>query len=458
LIDTRPFAYQWQNPGSPCVQALFTLDPAKLGVASARSISVCLTYRGSHLAKFSNRDTQFVVNIVGARGTVEACVHDLTDWLLDWVASKVVVGDEAELMLVHPSSSGGVWLCGMCRNGNEWLCNAVDTDRPPSISTSYALPENPEQFQDLTETHRAFMNFAEVVLVPTTSRKSPCLLRVKVHPNERWFLRFPLGIFSKFHLEGFEHYSACQWIVTERTISAVAASQSATEREMANTVAFLAGAHIVLNTYRAHASARESASIEAGFDMLIQLLSQFQDIPVLNQRLSLKWTMNPLPDQLFSTLTSSDTRFLFADFEAAGGIWTIGDGPHRCYAACDHVQRPASDLGFGLCRVQGKLGHIRLMRVFHCNSLYDPYRVGSEPAADETIAAALLATNAFFVEGSVTAEPVIDFICTMLNLLLGRSDLRAILFAKSLKGECDVSGLIARANELLCKRGFLPIQ
>ncbi len=103
------------------------------------------------------------------------------------------------------------------------------------------------------------------------------------------------------------------------------------------------------------------------------------------------------------------------------------------------------------------LEHVRLMRVFHCNSLYDPYKLDSEPVDSGTSAAALLATNAFFVEGSVTAEPVIDFICTMLILLLGRSDLRAILFAQSLKGECDVSNLVARANTLLNKRGFPPI-
>ncbi len=265
-------------------------------------------------------------------------------------------------------------------------------------------------------------------------------------------------MFAKLHLTGFEDYSACQWIVTERTISAVAASQAQTEKEIAGTNAFFSGAHIVLNTYKAHETAYGAPTVNIGFNLLVELLGHFRDICVRDRRLSLKWTLNPSPDQLYSILTSEYTRFVFADFEASGGIWTVGDGAHRCHTDCDHVLPSAqSECSFDLSRVRGMLEHVRLMRVFHCNSLYDPYKLDSEPVDSGTSAAALLATNAFFVEGSVTAEPVIDFICTMLILLLGRSDLRAILFAQSLKGECDVSNLVARANTLLNKRGFPPI-
>ncbi len=302
------------------------------------------------------------------------------------------------------------------------------------------------------------MNLAGQALARTANRSILSLLRVKVHLNEHWFLRFPLGVFAKFHLTGFEHYSACQWIVTERTISAVAASQAETEKEMADTNVFLSGAHIVLNTYKAHEATDGATTVNTGFDLLVELLGYFRDIRVRDRRLSLKWTMNPSPDQLYSILTSEYTRFVFADFEASGGIWTVGDGAHRCHTDCDHTSPSAlSESSFDLARVRGRLEHVRLMRVFHCNSLYDPYKLGSEPADSGTIAAALLATDAFFVEGSVTSEPVIDFICTILILLLGRSDLRAILFAQSLKGECDVSSLVARANTLLNKRGFPPI-
>jgi hypothetical protein len=238
----------------------------------------------------------------------------------------------------------------------------------------------------------------------------------------------------------------------------VAAAQAETERELSNTSTFLAGAYIVLNTYKAHNASVQARTVSAGFDLLVELLTCFKDIRIRDQQFNLKWTLNPSIDQLYSILTSKATRFFFADFEADGGIWTVGDGVHRCPTSCKHELASVSGRDcFDLARMRGTLEHIRLLRVFHCNSIYDPYKHGSQPSDPGTIAASLLATQAFFVEGSVTAEPVIDFICTILTLLLGRADLRAILFAQSLKGECDISSLIARANTLLNRRGFSSI-
>lgn len=437
---------------------LLGLNPTESGLAEAKSVAIELTCYSSRLAEFRSSDSRFLLNIVGSGGTIEACLRDLRDWLVDGIVSKVTVHDEADLLLVRASSDGRVWLCYMRRGRDEWYLDALCSDRPSFVSTDYTIASAPEQLQDLSDAHAAFMNFAGRMLARSTTRTNRVLLRAKVDRSEHWFMRFPLGIFAKFHLEGFESYAACQWIVTERTISSISAAQANTERDLANTICFLSRSHIVLNTYQSHGSAVESASVNKGFDLLLELLGYFQRVALRKERLSLKWTMNPSLDQLYSIMFSPETQFLFADFEAAGGFWTLGDGVHRCHTPCDHLQPSKGQTRVDLECLRGRLEHIGLMRVFHCNSLYDPYKLRAEPADDGTIAAALLATKAYFVEGSVTAEPVMDFIATMLNVLLRREDLRAILFAKSLAGECDVSRLIERANALLCKRGFATIE
>lgn len=399
----------------------------------------------------------FLVSVINQRGNVETCVDDLKSWLLDAIASKLVVRDRADLIFVHPASTGGVWLCSVGKDSREWRCLAINIDRPMNVSTDYALPGTDDQLQNLIEIHQALVSFAGPVLFRETRQENSTLLRVKVHPEEHWFARFPLGVFAKFHFAGFESYVACQWIVTERTISQIAANQTKTECEIADTKSFLEGTYILINTYQRHANTGDAPFIENGFDLLMQLLGQLQSITLDNHLFSLRWTMNPTRDQLNSIILSESTKFLFADFEAAGGFWSLGDGQHRCHTTCNH-HLSGSDLGeFDLHSLRGRLAHIRLMRVFHCNSLYDPYRPNRQPADDGTIAAALLATNAFFVECSPTAEPIIDFICVMLGLLLGRADLRTILFAKSLSNGYDFSNLVSRANGLLQRRGFTKI-
>jgi hypothetical protein len=202
-----------------------------------------------------------------------------------------------------------------------------------------------------------------------------------------------------------------------------------------------------------------AVEVEAGFLLLVELLGQFQNIALPSGVVHLKWIMNPTASELRALLLSKSTRFVFADFEASGGVWAMGDGTRRCYTnsaayvCCDTPEAASFDLD----SVRGQLEHVRLMRIFHCNSLYDPYIRWAEPVDDGTLASALLATGAIFVEGSVTAEPITDFVCTMLGMLLRRADLRAILTAKGLERGGDSSSLIAEANMFVSKRGFQSI-
>jgi hypothetical protein len=97
-----------------------------------------------------------------------------------------------------------------------------------------------------------------------------------------------------------------------------------------------------------------------------------------------------------------------------------------------------------------------LVRVFHCNSIYNPY-ASNDPASEGTLAGKLLRTGAWFVEGSFTKEPYVGYVCMLLQLLLGRSDLRVVLKMKMRSQQFQLETMMSRANALLNAHGFRPI-
>jgi hypothetical protein len=391
--------------------------------------------------------------------TLEACIRDLRARIADAITSKLIHHDDADLLLVQPSTPERIWLCAIRRSGVAWRVDAVEIPRPHSVDTGFALPElEPgEQEQHLLASYQSFRD----LFVPWAQYADPqaasAVLRVKVDPNELWFLRFPLGLFVQMKFDGFRQYSGCQWIVTHRSISSTVAAQQAAEREMADTRGFLNGAHIIINTYAAHENAQDAIEIARGVELVLDILKQFASIRFGDETATLRWTLNPPPDALAAILRSPETHFLFADFEAADGTWHIGDGPHYCCQPCHHPPRHQGESTFGLGPFRDGLAHIRLVRIYHCNSIYNPFRPALPPAAENTLAGQLLATGALFVEGSGSAETALDFICELLNLFLGRSDLKTILWARSVAGLCDLDTLLQRANALLAARGFAAL-
>jgi hypothetical protein len=406
----------------------------------------------SQHAEFELDDLSFVL-FTHRCSTIHGCARDLGGWLADALGSKLFGRDTADLLLVHPSSDPGrVWLCAIRLSGVSWRGDAIDVQRQRNIDTDFAILNTGDQEQNIQVTYSSFRAFFPEWTQHAQSRANPGLLRVKVDPGELWFLKFPLGFFAQMQLGGFQHYSGCQWIVTDRTISATAAAQLAAERGLADTRTFFESTWIIINTYLAHQRSRVADTLVASFTLIEEVLRQFTDISFGQDTVTLQWTFNPPPDLLAEILTSHATRFVFADFEAKGNVWRLGDGPHKCYQACGHTSQAATDFTFDLSPFQDKLAHISLMRTYHCNSVYDPFRSRLSPAGSDTLAGKLLAAGITFVEGSLTEEPTLDYICELLNLLLGRSDLKSILWGRSLAGLCDLDGLLTRANALLAMR------
>jgi hypothetical protein len=386
--------------------------------------------------------------------TVEASVRDLNERLADAIWSKLLGQDDADLLLVHPSSHDGmIWLCAIRLFGKSWRADAVEVQRPRGINTDFTILNTGDQEQNILAAYRFFQGTFPEWMQYAKPERSPCLLRVKVDPKELWVLKFPLGFFAQLKLSGFEQYSGCQWIVTDRTVFATVAAQKAAERDIADTKTFLCDTQIVVNTYTEHQRSGSASILTKGYELIEEILKQFAAVSFGRDTAALRWTFNPPPVLLNEILLSPSTRFLFADFEAKDNVWHIGDGVHRCYQACCHATHNPSESRFDLGPFQSKLAHILLMRIYHCNSIYDPFKPRLGPAGEDTLAGKLLATGATFVEGSLSEEPALDYICELLNLLLGRSDLRTIIWGRSIVGLCDLGSFLTRANALLALRG-----
>lgn len=377
-------------------------------------------------------------------------------YLHDVLASKT--GDDiAFVLLVLPSVSGRFFVCGITGECRRWKARVLEIPRPRSVDTSYALIGNSDQLSDVRALHSSFLELIGTQLLLVMPQERRCLLRVKVDPGEHWFLRYPLGAFAKFGLDGFEGISGVQWIVSARTITEVVNSQRAAEKQMSSTVGFFQGARIILNTYRVYSAAADAHSLDEVTDLFFELAGCLQDLDIRGSSMSLHWTLNPDIEELTRLLLDSQTRYVFADFEAEDGTWHTGEGEHRCHKLCAHPPN-AAGAPVDLSHFRGCLGHIQALKVFHCNSLYDPYNQGLNPADEGTIAAALLSTGAYFVDASATTESPVDYVCSLLKTLLDRADIRTILWAHALAGRCNDAQLISRANVCLKERGFDAIR
>lgn len=441
LTSVRKACIQHMDAGA----ASFFLDRA----GERHSVNVNRQPEGS--LRLSCDNTSLLLLTIEPIDAASSAFFDMFHLLVDVIVSKRFVEDSAELLLVHPASPAGTWLCSVLRGPDGWHATAAIVTSPPSIDVAYAISSNASQGEDLAASFEVFQRIAGRLLQRPTPLDSPVPLRVKVHHSERWFLRFPLGIYIRKRYPGFASHSSCQWIVTERSISSVGQTQRQIEGELADTVAFFSGARFILNTYRHHEQCGDAHQIAEAFSLLVEVLEVLSDINYSGRTMKAHWFLNPPQKQLAEIFLNPESRFIFADFEAGGGVWSLGDG-------APHDERPNHGGEFDLEALRGRLSHIRLMRIFHCHSLFDPYVFKSNPLDDHTLGAQILATGAFFVEGSLTEEPVVDFVCSVLSFLLGREDVKFVLRMKMIVDLRDLRSLLRKINSLLTQSGFARVE
>lgn len=437
----------------------FRVNPADLGVSQPQAEINCSMIRTGP-GEFTLRTGDAAIHV--------KCQHDdqfsiMFQWLLDVLISESLINLPHSVMLLRSSGRGTVVLARI-EQRHEHECDALLSEHPretglAAMSDAFTLSSGLEQENGIRESFVKYRSWIGQDPDWAGDRAlNKCRLVVKVDPSELWFLRFPLGMYCRLELGQFRRYEAVQWIVSDRTVSQVVSVSRATEAALDNVRDFLAGAYVIVNTYNAHLKAFPYLREYTGF--LLEVMQAFREVQIASSRYSLRWSLNPDESLLRSILLSPETCFVFTNFESDGGNWELGDGEHDCWnrgtTGCPH-KRSAPQRIFLIDDLEGRLGHIRLLRAFHCNSIANPYS-SAEPAADETLARKLLLTGAWFVEGSATKERYVDHICTLLALLLGRADLRAILRMKTRAGKCDLPGMMNRAGTILHRHGYEPLQ
>ena len=384
-------------------------------------------------------------------------ISPMFDWLVDVFLSKILTSSQSDVMLLRQNGPATVLLAEITRHGDrEWVANLTEHERVDDLEDSFTLSAGVEQRHAVEQSFTRYCEWARPAdPAARVGAEAKGQLIVKVDPSELWFLKFPIAMFCHLGLGAFSRYETVQTIVTDRTVTQVCAMSRKVETELTSVETFLNGVYVVINTYEAHL--KSFAELRDYTELVIEIMKALSDLAFSTGRLTLRWSLNPGIDELREILLSSTTRFVFANFEADEGTWELGDGPHDCWRCltqtCDQHVDPHQGRDFSLLDLAGQLGHLSLLRVFHCNSIYDPYKA-SCPADAGTIARDLLLTEAWFVEGSFTKERYVDHICSLLRLLLGRSDLQAILKAKSRIKKADFYTWVDRANDILKVRNY----
>lgn len=376
--------------------------------------------------------------------------------ILDAMLSQLLVPDRAgDALFVDPARSGGIWLTAISRLGATAAALSVGrVPRATRIDLGYTFLRTGEQKREAQDLFYEFQRWLpdHFRIGGVGSARQRGVLAVKVHPTELWFLRYPLSLFCQFGFGEFAQYESVHWIATGRSLTETAVNRQQAEGEMSDTVTFLHGLVVVINTYQQHLSAGDGPLVKDATDLVLELLKLFRKVNYPPRTLSLRWFLNPSIEELRRTLLDTQTRFLYADFEASAGEWELGDSWRSPVQIQPDGKRPTAVI-FDFAGLEGRLSHIRLMRVFHCNSVFDPGdHSGAQPADHTSIVGRLLSCGVQFVEGGMTVETYADFLCTLIELFFRRSDFRLILQMSDLEGQCDLAALVARANIVLTAR------
>jgi len=384
---------------------------------------------------------------------------------IDLVSMKIWFATEFEdALCVEVDSSDAVWILSLVTRDQQLVeGRLLRRPKPQTPSPSFLLQGTGEQRQDVERLYADFRHwlgpgFSMRGAVSGTQKS----LAIRVPHQALWFLRFPISLFCHWGYDEFSRYKGVEWIVSGKSFLQNASEHEIVRKELLDVIALIEHSVIVINTYQKH----DSIPWRTGTDLLLEILSCFNKIEFQGRIISLKWYCNPTAQQVKELLLDPDTVYFFADFEASGGSWVVGDGgysswesdPSSASVAQVHSIQNSACVFWAGC--QGRLRHIRLMRVFHCNSIFNAFKAASneqEPADKDSIAGTLLNLGAQRVEGGMNEESYYDYLCALLYLLCEAEHLRFILKVKCMERGIDFNGLWGRANDFLAFCGHDPI-
>jgi hypothetical protein len=258
-----------------------------------------------------------------------------------------------------------------------------------------------------------------------------CRLTVKLEPDAEWLLLFPIDRLMRADARRAPAASAeIEWIVTSKSLVRNAAQRREMLRDLSDLRIVLGKTVIILNDYKGF----DESCLEATA-LVCELLDMLSSVDVQTNQsvetLGLRRLLNAGAEQIEQALRDPNTWYAFGEFHVVNGCWQLGH---------DAGAFPMDRFG------EGELQHIKLLRIYHCNSVYD---IDRSQLPRESITARLLRAGANRVEGSTLPEYHLTFIAHLLRLLCSPSGLRSILFAQSFEHGKDVHRLLKRLESLV---------
>jgi hypothetical protein len=321
---------------------------------------------------------------------------------------------------------------------------------------SYTLMNTGEQKCCVEDLYQQFGDWFGGAGFSNPTARTERMLTVKVNPDELWFLRFPLSVFSQLRYGEWGAYKTVEWIVTNRGFVQYGRERAQMHMEVTQAARLLADSVVVINTYHEHG---DNELCQQGTRLCLELLARLQQVEFPSGPVSLRWYLNPTAEVLSRLLADRQTVYFFADFEASSGVWELGDGPRLDWSdPCEMTAINAPVLAaptasprqiFPLQYDASTLAHIRLMRVFHCNSVFDPFRASvgpREPADQHSLVRRLLEAGVQRVEGGMTEESLLDYQCALIELLSQSPQIKFVLRFKCLEAGLDPAQLMTRLD------------
>jgi len=122
--------------------------------------------------------------------------------------------------------------------------------------------------------------------------------------------------------------------------------------------------------------------------------------------------------------------FVFADFEASSEVWELGQGPRKSWNALQNSGERSWDENSEIFEVNSLRNQLHTSSDAHFSLQFDiyPYKSdGRQPADDRSIVRKLLNTGAFYVEGGMTPETYLDYLCALIEMFCKREDYDSFL-------------------------------
>lgn len=403
---------------------------------------------------FNNKELQ--IDIEKSENWIEFFNSNTLD-IIGLITIFTLVPTVEDILWIEPGFADKVLILGIMQKNNRWEGRLIER-KPPELNPDYFLSgvfDRKEHAKELFEQFQAWLGpeFSSCSHNYTPGRKP---LTVKVHPKSSWFLLFPLSHFCQFGYGIFSFYNEPEWILTQKPFIQNCCERLQIEYELSDIQTILQHSVIIINTYE-HWNSEVITKSKEGVALIKEVLSLLTNIYFQNSsQLSLRWYINPIVSEVQQELENPDIWYFFADFHVEDGAWQPGAG-ERCNWHSQTITDPKKEQpireekDFNFHR-QGSFSHIRLMRVFHCESVFDVGRIyekDSTPADAHTIVRLLLNAGARRVEGGMTMESYFDYLCSLFDLLCREQGLGPILIGQCLEKGVNYENLLVRINNFL---------